>query len=238
MSTLQRYGTYTPGKLTVSKSAPTKKARFVTKKKVRSTTSSVVRIGRQPFPKILYNTLSYAVKVAMAVTAGSGGYVISANGLFKPDPLTSTAQPLYFDQLTAVYDHYAVVGSRCKFTPLSASNLNVVYAAFVDDDSTIPAPSATNVSMLTRPGSKSSFVGNFATDRPHPVMCSYNQKSWFGGDLLASGDQQGTSAANPTETVFHVFQYFDIAVGSYNLDLIIQVEYDVVWDELFTVAQS
>jgi hypothetical protein len=201
-------------------------------------TPVVVRLGSQPFPKQLFNTLKYAVRAQMAVTAGVGGYVICANGMFKPDPLTSTAQPLYFDQLMAVYDHYAVRASRCKFTPLVGSALNIIYGAYPDDDSTLQPTSSTNIAMLTRPDGTSSWVGNTNVSKPGAVTSRYVHKEWFGGDLLASSDQQGTSTSNPTETVFHAFQYYDIGLTSYNLDLVIQVEYDVVWDELFTVNQS
>ena len=174
----------------------------------------------------------------MAVVSGVGGYVISANGLFKPDPLTSTAQPLYFDQLSSVYDHYAVSASRCKFTPLVGSSLNMIYGSYVDDDSTLVPTSSTNISVLSRPGATHSWIGNTSVSKPNAVLSTYVHADWFGGDLLASNDQQGTAVANPSETVFHAFQLYDVGGTSYNLDVIVQVEYDVIWDELFTVLQS
>ena len=37
--------------------------------------------------------------------------------MFHPDKSSVGHQPMYFDQLQAIYDHFTVINSRIKVTP-------------------------------------------------------------------------------------------------------------------------
>lgn len=81
--------------------------------------------------------LTYVQQITLTPPVGSatGTYVFRANSCFDPDFSVGGHQPLYFDQYSAVYDHYRVVGSSIKVDAVTPSGVNAMY--FVVFPSTI-----------------------------------------------------------------------------------------------------
>lgn len=197
---------------------------------------SVVSLGRQAFPKQLSNTLKYATAVTFSLTAGAATpYAFSCNGLYDPDISGTGHQPLYFDQLMAIYNHYTVRSSRCKVSSVGLYfNAATTVQMCIDDDATGPT---TMSSMAERPGAVSAFF-NPIIENPYPLRKAWNCRANFGGNPLSDPELQGTAGTNPTEQ-----QYFQILVGNdtginQTVTLYIEIEYDAVFNELKTIATS
>lgn len=230
--------------LTVTKYSPKGKprSRAVVKKAKFATIPYMVRMGSQAFPKRLYNTLKYASTTTKTLTSGvTSIHQFTCNGLYDPDISGSGHQPMYYDQLMAIYNHYTVLRSRFRVTPMITGGVTdpVMLTVFVNDGG-----SATNTSTqpfnLERQGAKFMQYNPGVGFAPSYLPLSWSGKQSFGGDLLDNDDLQGTVGANPVEQ-----QYFNIDTfcpfllsSTAGVILLVQIEYDVCWEERTTISSS
>ncbi len=192
--------------------------------------------GKQSFPKHLTNTLVYVEQQALAVATGFGKYIWSCNGLYDPNISGTGHQPLYFDQLMALYNHYTVVRSRIRVHVAGASSLTNPYfiSLYVDDDTT----TATDALLAAERINSASGVATPATS-PFPVLTSsWDARKWFGPNPQDQAELRGTVSANPTEQSYYIVQAYEPSGGNTTLQMFVRIEFDVIWDELVTIAAS
>ena len=145
-------------------------------------------------------------------------------------------QPLYFDQVAAIYQHYTVMKARMKVTIVPNTVDAYVSGILIDDDLT-PA-------ILTLDGMVEQPSAVFKTSqRDAEVVTIYKNwdvKSAFTTNPLANPNLQGDAAANPVETqAFIIFNRpVDQTVVSMQFNLYVSIEYDAVWTELRTMTMS
>lgn len=196
-----------------------------------------IRFGKQPFPKQLYNQVRYCetINVTLGIT-GLGSYLFSCNGLYDPNITGTGHQPLYFDNLTAIYDHYTVLKSSMKMTVVSTGNYPVIASLGQDDDTGINVPTSTT--FWERTGVTTTIVQT-TVNQAKPLYSYWNASSVFGGDPQAQDSLQGNSGANPTEQTYWVC-YFDGGPAgiSGTLTFLVEILYDTVWDEFVSVNPS
>lgn len=196
-----------------------------------------VYIGRQPFPLQLFNTLTYFESRTIAAVGGLAVYQFSANSLFDPNRTGAGHQPAYFDQLMAVYDHYTVIRSRFKITPAinSTTTTPSVATVYVDDDTS--AVSSLDQACEQKSCSKvSTWLP--ASANPPTIYYSWDAAKTFGPNPQAQDSLQGTATTSPSEESFFTFVYQDLGAATFNFTALVQIEYDVVFDELKTISQS
>jgi len=203
----------------------------------RGTKPVKVSFGKQPIPKQLYSRLKYAEQVTFTLnTSGLGSYIFSANGLYDPNITGTGHQPMYFDQLMTLYNHYTVTGSKIKVTPLNSAALPTIWSLFKDDDAailtTIPA------TAVERPDSVTTT--EYLTVQPgRPMWQTFDARATFGGDPLATDSLQGNVGANPTEqTYFAIYCNGGINAALQGVDALVEIWYDVNFDELTSIASS
>lgn len=196
-----------------------------------------VFVSRWPgFPPTLQMTMAYTDTYALANGAGSvANQVFSCNGLHDPDITGGGHQVLYYDQLSAVYNHYTVTSSYAVYQVLSTSvsNSPSSFTAYIDDDSTPSSPLSARQEMggaqvqLVSPGMS-----------PKQLKIRYSSKANFGGDPLSDSAQQG-AAGNPTEQMFYIFT-LGAADGSSvtSVSVLVRIFYTVVWQELKSITGS
>lgn len=160
------------------------------------------RFNYGPFPSKLETTLKYHTQafIGVPIAGAPGYYVFSCNGLFDPDVTGVGHQPMYFDQLMAVYNHYTVTSSKIKVSLAANANPAILtFGILVDDDAN---PNATTISTFCeRPGAR--YVTGSAdgsTGYAPAVSHSWNARNIFTGDPLSKLELQGTETANPIET--------------------------------------
>lgn len=120
----------TRGKKAGSKYSKVKRARQARKK---TSTGGISRIYKEVFPRELRTTLRYHQNISLDPTAenlGAGGanvWVFSGNGCYDPDTTGTGHQPMYFDNLSAVYGRYVVSFSKINVTVINHSvNTSIV----------------------------------------------------------------------------------------------------------------
>lgn len=206
------------------------------RKKSGSNLPIMVKFGLCPFPPQLFNTVKYTANFNLVISTGVGKYLFSCNGLFDPDFTGGGHQPLYFDQLAAIYDHYTVLSSRIKvklgFT--STVTIPVISSVYIDDDTSVTVD-AIQASERT-PHASGYFV-------PAVEPSPWNRLSWsaadtFGGDPQSQDSLQGNSSTNPAEQSFYCIQGYDTSLASYTVVGYVELQYDTVWDEITTIAVS
>lgn len=211
---------------TVTKKASGKKPNFG--QAPRAAIYKALRYRGSGFPEMMTQKLKYAEAIRHTVTAGFLQYVFSANGLFDPNITGSGHQPLYFDQLMAIYNHYAVISSHIKITPYTGATIDLVKAVYVDDDA---SGTTTATTVWERPGVRVS--ANPPSSTPIPSYdCYWKASNAFGKDVMSNDNLQGTATANPAEQSYFINVLFDPAAGTTtNVDFLYEIWYDVVFFE-------
>lgn len=233
---------FTPSRTRPSRnsSGSTKRTKLATYKKKKQYPKKpiAVRLGRQPVAKQLFNRLKYAetVNITLGVT-GLGSYLYSCNGMYDPNITGTGHQPMYFDQYSAMYDHYTVLSSKMKATVVAHIDAALIYSLGQDDDTTINA--ATSSTIWERPGFQTKVVNTAVEPSNNILWSSWDAKKVFGGDPQSTDSLQGSASANPTEQTYYVI-YLDGAstMASSQVTVLVEIWYDVVWDEFVSMVQS
>jgi hypothetical protein len=187
-------------------------------------------LGAVGFPLKLRTTLKYVDTVSLTLGAGSvSTRQFSCNGLFDPDITSTGHQPCYFDNLTAIYDHYTVFSSRVKFTLLSLTGTGINASLYVDDDTT----TTTFAAQSAEQGTGVSLMQVLTTPAKSLTM-TWDAKQYFGGDIFDNDNLQGTASANPTEQSYFTLTVTDLTGIAWSYYLLVELEYDAIWDELKT----
>lgn len=208
----------------------------------RATVTSIVT--RQPrgfnsgFPPLLKIRHKYCEsEVALSSTTGAvSTYQFSCNGMFDPNITGSGHQPLYFDQLTAIYDHYTVLRSFIRIRITAGTNaVPYIIGLYVDDDTSTALSPDEAFEQNT-----ASFVPvNGGDTTPNITLVkAWDASKYFGPNPLANDNLQGTSAANPTEQSYFTVKFKGQGVGTISATMSAEIWYEAVWDELKTVGSS
>lgn len=164
-------------------------------------------------------------------------HIFSANGLFDPDYTGVGHQPLAFDEMTTLYNHYTVVGVKLTytFTTQSASYAHIVAAKLSTD--TTPVASVENLVENgkcrwrqippTNPSQKS-------------ITIRFNPNKFLGiSKPMSEDDLKGTAGSNPTKQCYvHLFCGPNQAVDSYGVRGGVKIEYSTVWSSPKLMTES
>lgn len=191
-----------------------------------------VRSNPTGFPKQLRVVHKYyeplVVSLAASTDSWYGSY--SCNGMYDPRLAVGGHQPLYFDQMAALYNHYVVTKAKIKVEmSSSATTTQLAGGICIEDDGTIS--NATLAHFIERPGTVSK--GFTADDGVITFRKSWDLSQNFGKGSDTASIMRGTALANPSEQ-----QFFTIFIRSVNalevvgVQLGITLEYEAEWREL------
>jgi len=201
---------------------------------------SLVVLGNG-FPQKLVCTHRYRDQITLTSTSGvMATYQFSCNGLYDPNITGGGHQPLYFDQLTPLYNHYQVVGAKMKLRilPHTSNTVTSNFACFVNDDTVFEN---TNIDgTAEQNGAKCTPFGiPSGGNKPLTRTLYWSSKRKFGTAHLQNSRLQGSSSSNPTEQSFFslCLQAFD-QTNSVQAQILIEIDYIAVWSEIKDVDQS
>jgi len=205
------------------------------------------KIGLQVgFPKTMKFKHKY-VENLTPVTIPLGAFTQlawSCNGMFDPNISGAGHQPYYFDQLTPLYDHYTVIGSKIKVSVIdydSVDNTRGMFTGVVVTDVNSPLTSYLQAMEYSNQKGRGNYklMNTGRSLRPATFTANWSAKKYFGGSPLSDSELQGTSTANPTEQSFYTvwFQISD-GVADSQLSVFVEIEYIAVWTELRSVTSS
>lgn len=187
-----------------------------------------------PFPPIKKAQVVYSAVVSPGVTTGNGVYIFSANGIYDPDISGTGSQPLYFDQLMALYNHYVVTSSSIEVDIMNeGTNRSVIATCYVDDD----VNTAANFTAMQRPGAKV-VTGNPLSSNMGRLRNFYSSRKVFGPNVENNYLYRGSTSTNPTEQAYFVIQIQDLGLASYNQPIRVTIRYNTTFSELTTIAGS
>lgn len=195
-----------------------------------------------PLPKVFKYTCKYS-DTQIDLNPGAGGLLVShlfaCNGLYDPDISGAGHQPLGFDQLMPMYDHYRVIGSRIRVT---FSNHDTTYPQIVgihcQDNTTV---SEGSVDPLIENGrtrwTKLATEGSGGSVKT--LQYNWSAKNFFGKSSLNGDRYQGTVSANPTEMAyFRLFAQPDHANDSSAVRCTVEIDYIALLTEPHNFTQS
>jgi len=215
------------------------------KKARRDTTRSMIaRNVSSGFPDSIRMKHKYVETSTVFIAGGSSGYVAyRANGMYDPSTAAGGHQPLYFDQISALYNHFAVEYCTIKATFFSNGTAapGGVYMCSItlQDDGT---PGITTYDSILEHGTAK--VKPLMT-RDGGGMCQikhkFNARSFFDIKTVDDNDEQkGTPASDPTEQAHFIVQaqHLDPAAANSNIYVNVELIYTATWSERRDVAQS
>lgn len=237
MSKKARYSTQDTEMSTTTVTSTKRGAGRYRKRASKTNFKNYANLGKG-FPKKLVETHKYAelVNLATGAAGAQASYTFSCNGLYDPNITGTGHQPMYFDQLSAIYDHYCCVASKIsvRFCP-QTTTVPCLVAVYVNDDSTVTPniqgaiEQSTGVTALLGPN----------TDLTKQLKLSWNAKSYFGKDPLSNTELQGTASANPTEQSFYTITIDSAAQAiATTVVVLVEIEYTAVWKEVKDLTSS
>jgi len=198
-----------------------------------------------PLGKSYKTTLRVAYTIVLNVPAGGGtaDAIFSANGIAKPyvSSVTSTTQCYGHDQLVPFFDHYTVIGSKCRVTCVNSYAYGNYIGVGIRDNSTLITSSS--ATLRAEPGTNLALMAPATGgDCLKEVDMTYSPNRFFGkskGNIVGESElrgNMGTVASNldmPEEQAY----YYVLASGQWSGDLAtpqvvnVQLEYTCVLTE-------
>jgi len=220
-------------------------SRKVTKRSSTVPVPTMVSIGRQPFPKVLRNTVRYCDSFSIASVkpnVAPNYFAFVCNGLYDPNNTTAGHQPMYFDQLMAIYDHYCVIGSTITVSLQNApiGGYTTMTGIFIDDDNAPAIASRNNCVERSIGGRGCTMKTTYGGDVKYCSLKWSANKAFNVENVCTREDLKGSASVNPTENqCFIVWNNVsnDAPTGE-TVYYDVTIDFDVIWTELATVTES
>lgn len=182
------------------------------------------------FPKMMKMTHKWTTRYDVGASAAINQFQYSANGAYDPDPGAGVSKPINFVAMAALYDHYLVVGSKIKVTPVvTAGTTNVEWGIYMNDDNSY-SPSSLD---LCKQQQSSTYKLLTAGSDPRftSITKKYSAKKTFGGAVMSNDEIGAQSGANPVEqTWYSIFCQGALGVST-TISFIVEIDYIIVWKE-------
>lgn len=167
-------------------------------------------------------------------------YKFATNGLYDPNITGTGHQPMYFDNLSALYNHYTVTRSwftvEGQIVTDATTAPSSLFGVYIDDDATTIATSATT---MCEESSASYKVIPLQSTEPIKISKRWEAAQFFGNDVIGNDNLQGTAASNPTEiSVFTVFLQGNTAATNARFTGTVTITYEAQWEELKPQPQN
>lgn len=213
------------------------------KKTKRSKRSSGTSVGRSiGFPRMLKFKHSWTESGQLISGGGTGSMQFRCNGMFDPNfTNTGTLQPMYFDQLSAIYNHYTVIASQIDITFMVAGTVAVEpfrIAGFVNDDASYTISGNIEEIASQKGGQIRQSAGGIAP-RSMRFRMRWSAKKMFGGSILGNNDLEGSNGVDPLESSYYSFyQRAFNGTASITTWYTAKITYIAIWRELKDLGLS
>ncbi len=181
-------------------------------------------------------SLRFAVNYTAATSASYSQIAVSGNGLFDPGLSLSAGQPVGFDYWASMYERYRVIGSHIHVTVVNSSTVtgnNTANSTITVFPATASAALSTQSDANSQPYATTKDVTNAL---PAVIRKTMKTSTIVGVKDMEGADQlQALISGTPSnEWFWNIGIISGAAYTNYNLELEIQVTYDV---EFFDRAQ-
>jgi len=202
----------------------------------------IPRLSRGPrmqvgFPPMMMFKHRY-VEPTTTLTSTTGAlaeFRVAANAMYDSNLTDAGHQPMYHDQLMALYHYYHVIRSKVTFIINTPASNDAVNIGAHHDDTGSSAISATSRAE-TRGGKWRNVPAN--TDKTYRFTLYYNAAKQYGRNVLANNDLRCSNAANATELQAFVLWVQNLAGATTVFQVGYQMDYTVVYTELREISTS
>lgn len=197
--------------------------------------SYVYRFKGLGFPDRFRTFLEYTqLQLALISSATSGNYTFSGNSVFDPDTSGTGHQPLYFDQMVAIYNRYRVFASKLKFELLSATSSAAISITPTTDSA---RPTSIDIAWETPYTMEIPISSSVFRTVRHALM--ETQKLWGMGSVTQDDVFSAVFSANPLrQWYWKIWAVSSDGSTSMTLRCNISVTYDVEFSERISPGQS
>lgn len=205
-------------------------------------TSLLTKTPLFPIRKFLKSQLYYDYGIVRSTSVGSVSvYAFSANGLYDPNVSGTGHQPIGFDQMMALYEHYTVIRSHIKVTFFNTSIEPARVAVYLSPDNTPPSLTSIMENGLIRTRMISGESGG-GQHRQTTIELTCDVPKYFGKPyqaVLGDANLQGDIASNPPEQVYFIIAVWNpIGNEDCNVGLDAVLSYDSMYWEPKKLASS
>lgn len=164
--------------------------------------------------------------------------VFSMNGLWDPNVTGIGHQPIGFDQIMPMYDHYHVIASKAKIriTNLSATDPGL-FTVYLKDSSTTNS----NVNNVIENGlARSVDVGpTGSSDGTRTITIKCSPSKFFGRNVMDGTKYNGNISSNPSDQVYlHLDWRPQDGTPEISCSVTIEIEYVAILTEPKQLGQS
>lgn len=198
-------------------------------------------LGSTGFPRTLRVKLKYHETVAFSSATGAvSSNIFRLNSLFDPNETGVGGQPMYYDQLAAVYGKYVVLNSviKCTFAPVTETAATSCWNVGIvgNQNATISTDGDTNAEQ--RHSAWAIINGRTGGPNQKTLMLRFNLKDNLNLSYIDS-DAQAATNANPDQSYKGVVWCNDIqSTGTTNLIGAVEIIYDVMFSQATYLAGS
>lgn len=195
-----------------------------------------------PLPQKLLAKHRYSSHIQLDPGAAGilASHVFTANGLYDCDITGTGHSVMGFTQLSTLYDHYTVIGSKIT---VKATNADTTYQQILGvnvlDDTTNPASGDINT-MIEQGKTKYVLFGDAGSTHSKTITAKVSPKKFFHkSNMMDNSQLKGSGSANPAEQVYyHVVAAPIQGVNSTPIQCHVLIEYIAVWTEPKALASS
>lgn len=193
-----------------------------------------------PMPKKFVTTLRYA-EHGLSVNPGAGlvaDYMFRANDVFDPNYSGVGHQPRGFDQIMPLYNHFTVIGSRCKIQVTNTADA-AFYTCFLALQGE-PTVTLNPIDYMERQDVVTKTVGSKSADPMRTLTYNFSTKKFFSkSNVLDDTTLRGSAAASPSEVAYYHFGAVESDGGDPGaIYFNIIIDYIVCFHETNDVASS
>lgn len=191
-----------------SKKKPTKRRNYRRRRYNKSSvttgsaSSKIIKTNNSPLGQSFKATLPYfenSINLDPTL-AGVGWYNFSANGLYDPNITGTGHQPLGFDQMMLMYDHYTVIGAKITVTFI---NIDGTYPMIVGIKVADDVQSSSDLTQIIENGNCNyTTVGSYKTDQSIVTLTKKIGIKKFFKKPITDDNYSGSVNANPAEQVY------------------------------------
>lgn len=194
-------------------------------------------VKNTPLPTTFRCTMIYGTTFALNVATGGipAVRVFSANGLYDPDITGAGNQPRGFDQISPLYDHHTVIGSKIEMMCSAEEAQSPMVFGIALKDGTSVSTNADD--YLEEPFSSWQMASPFGSGVK--VLQKFSPKFLGYKNPMSVEELEGSISANPAEQAFyHVWAYSASGTDEGNVYIPVRITYEVVFKEPNLPTQS
>lgn len=198
-----------------------------------------VKFGKG-LPKRICLTHKYCETKNLTIPASTvANYVIQANGMYDPDITGTGHQPMYFDQIAALYQEYTVIGAKITIDIVCKEVLtSPLFIAAVIQDNTTPISTTSLSGVWEQTQANMRRIIGVGDVGKTTITLKWSARKFWGKNVLAQSGLSAGQGGNPDRSSYFVIYVARDDQASGQVVMNLKVEQIAVWREVRSVSQS